>query len=298
MEPLPLSAQDTARVLTQALPYLQQFAGKTLIIKYGGNAMASDELKRSFAKDIVMLKAVGINPVVVHGGGPQIGHMLERLNIQSQFIKGMRVTDSNTMDVVQMVLGGLVNTDIVTLINQAGGKAIGITGKDANFIQASPLHLTHQTPDMTVPEIVDIGHVGKVDHIDHEFLENIQQIGLIPVIAPIGTDREGMSYNINADLVAGKLAETVAADKLVLLTNTSGILNKDGQLEPYLNKEQLGAMILDETIHGGMLPKTQCALSAIEHGVRHVHILDGRIPHVLLLELLTDQGVGSLIQAK
>ena len=228
MEKLPLSAQDTAQVLTQALPYLQRLAGKTVIVKYGGNAMESNELKRSFAKDIVMLKAVGINPVVVHGGGPQIGEMLEQLNIPSRFIQGMRVTDGKTMDVVQMVLGGLVNKEIVTLINQCGGKAVGITGKDADFIQASPLHVSHQTPEMTAPEIIDIGHVGKVTHIDRSLLDIMQNSGFIPVIAPIGTDKQGTSYNINADLVAGKLAETVTAEKLLLLTNTPGILSKDG----------------------------------------------------------------------
>ena len=287
--------QDRARVITEALPYLQRFAGKTIVVKYGGNAMENDELKRSFARSVVMLKAVGINPVVVHGGGPQIGEMLNRLNLESRFVQGMRVTDSSTMDVVQMVLGGLVNKEIVSLINSNGGRAVGITGKDGHFIRARRLKVTHKTPEMTVPEIIDIGHVGEVESVDISIVEMLQSSDLIPVVAPIGVDDSGASYNINADLVAGKLAEALNAEKLLLLTNTPGLLSKDGKLLTGLNAEQVQALIDDGTIHGGMLPKIQCALSAVGNGVNTAQIIDGRVPHALLLELLTDEGVGTLI---
>ena len=287
--------QDRALVLTEALPYLQQYAGKTIVVKYGGNAMENDELKRSFARSVVLLKAVGINPVVVHGGGPQIGEMLNRLNLESRFVQGMRVTDSSTMDVVQMVLGGLVNKEIVSLINSNGGRAVGITGKDGRFIQAKRLKVTHKTPEMTVPEIIDIGQVGEVESIDTSIVEMLQNSDFIPVIAPIGVDDAGASYNINADLVAGKLAEALKAEKLLLLTNTEGLLSKDGELLTGLNAEQVQALIDDGTIYGGMLPKIQCALSAVGNGVNTALIIDGRVPHALLLELLTDQGVGTLI---
>lgn len=290
-----LKLQDRARVLTEALPYLQRFAGKTIVVKYGGNAMESDELKNSFAQGVVMLKAVGINPVVVHGGGPQIGDMLKRLNIESSFVQGMRVTDASTMDVVQMVLGGLVNKEIVTLINNNGGRAVGITGKDGRFIRARRLKVTRKTPEMTVPEIIDIGHVGEVETVDSSIIEMLQESDFIPVVAPIGVDDEGSSYNINADLVAGKLAEELKAEKLLLLTNTPGLLGKDGELLTGLDAEQVEKLIADGTIYGGMLPKIQCALSAVGNGVNRAHIIDGRVPHALLLELLTDQGVGTLI---
>ncbi len=290
-----LPLQDRAQVLTEALPYLQRYAGKTIVIKYGGNAMESEELKKTFAVGVVMLKAVGINPVVVHGGGPQIGSMLERLNLKTEFVQGMRVTDSSTMDVVQMVLGGLVNKEIVTLINGHGGRAVGITGKDGRFIKAKKLKVTHKTPEMSVPEIIDIGHVGEVEKIDTSIIEMLQNSDFIPVIAPIGVDDNGASYNINADLVAGCLAEALDAEKLLLLTNTAGLLDEDGELLTGLDAVQVKALIADGIIYGGMLPKIQCALSAVNNGVNRAHIIDGRVPHALLLELLTDQGVGTLI---
>lgn len=287
--------QDRAQVLTEALPYLQRFSGKTIVVKYGGNAMESDELKNSFARGVVLLKAVGINPVVVHGGGPQIGEMLKRLNLKSEFVQGMRVTDSSTMDVVQMVLGGLVNKEIVSLINSNGGRAVGITGKDGSFIRAKRLKVTHKTPEMTVPEIIDIGLVGEVESVDTSIIEMLQNSDFIPVVAPIGVDGNGASYNINADLVAGRLAEELNAEKLLLLTNTPGLLGKGGELLTGLNAEHVQTLIDNGTIYGGMLPKIQCALSAVGNGVNTVQIIDGRVPHALLLELLTDEGVGTLI---
>ncbi|MRI33257.1 acetylglutamate kinase [Endozoicomonas sp. OPT23] len=290
-----LPLQDRAQVLTEALPYLQRYAGKTIVIKYGGNAMESEELKKTFAVGVVMLKAVGINPVVVHGGGPQIGSMLERLNLKTEFVQGMRVTDSSTMDVVQMVLGGLVNKEIVTLINGHGGRAVGITGKDGRFIKAKKLKVSRKTPEMSAPEIIDIGHVGEVEKIDTSIIEMLQNSDFIPVIAPIGVDDTGASYNINADLVAGCLAEALDAEKLLLLTNTVGLLDKEGELLTGLDAGQVETLIADGTIYGGMLPKIQCALSAVNNGVNRAHIIDGRVPHALLLELLTDQGVGTLI---
>ncbi|MGI9279511.1 MAG: acetylglutamate kinase [Endozoicomonas sp.] len=290
-----LPLHDRAQVLTEALPYLQRFSGKTIVIKYGGNAMESEELKNAFAQGVVMLKAVGINPVVVHGGGPQIGSMLERLNLETRFVQGMRVTDSSTMDVVQMVLGGLVNKEIVTLINNNGGRAVGVTGKDGRFIMARRLKVTHKTAEMSAPEIIDIGHVGEVESIDTSIVEMLQNSDFIPVVAPIGVDNVGLSYNINADLVAGHLAEALNAEKLLLLTNTPGLLSKDGELLTGLDSEQVEKLIADGTIYGGMLPKIQCALSAVSNGVNRAHIIDGRVPHALLLELLTDQGVGTLI---
>ena len=290
-----LPLHDRAQVLTEALPYLQRYTGKTIVVKYGGNAMESDELKNAFARGIVMLKALGINPVVVHGGGPQIGEMLERLNIESRFVQGMRVTDANTMDVVQMVLGGLVNKEIVTLINKNGGKAIGITGKDGQFITAKRLKVTRQTPEMTAREIIDVGHVGEVETINIEVISMLQGSNFIPVVAPIGVDDNGASYNINADLVAGRLAEKLNAEKLLLLTNTAGLLNREGELLTGLSVDQVEQLIADGTIYGGMLPKIQCALSAVQNGVNKAHIIDGRVPHAVLLELLTDRGVGTLI---
>lgn len=290
-----LSDQDIAQVLTEALPYLQRYAGKTVVVKYGGNAMESEELKNSFAQDIVLLKAVGLNPVVVHGGGPQIGEMLDRLNIESRFVQGMRVTDANTMDVVQMVLGGLVNKEIVSLINKNGGKAIGITGKDGQFIKARRLKVTHQTPGMTAAEIIDVGQVGEVEQVNTDVISMLQGSDFIPVVAPVGVDEEGASYNINADLVAGRLAEELDAEKLLLLTNIAGLLNREGELMTGLEAGQVESLMADGTIYGGMLPKIQCALSAVKNGVETSHIIDGRVPHAVLLELLTDRGVGTLI---
>ena len=265
-------ASHVAEVLSEALPYIRRFVGKTLVIKYGGNAMESDELKAGFARDIVLMKAVGINPVVVHGGGPQIGDLLKRLSIESHFIDGMRVTDAQTMDVVEMVLGGQVNKDIVNLINRHGGKAIGLTGKDAGLIRATKLKVSRQTPEMTKPEIIDIGHVGEVTGVNTDLINMLVRGDFIPVIAPIGVGPDGESYNINADLVAGKVAELTG-----------------------LSTEQVNSLIADGTIYGGMLPKIRCALEAVQGGVQSAHIIDGRVPNAVLLEIFTDVGVGTLI---
>lgn len=295
---MPLSRKDamnTANVLSEALPYIQQFSGKTVVIKYGGNAMIDDKLKDSFARDIVMMKLIGINPIVVHGGGPQIGELLEKLAIESHFVNGMRVTDSKTMDVVEMVLGGMVNKDIVGLINRNGGKAIGLTGKDGMLLGARKLKVKHQSPEMSVPEIIDIGHVGEVDHINIKVLDMLSNSDFIPVIAPIGVGKDGESYNINADLVAGKVAEVMQAEKLILLTNISGLLDKEGNVLTGLTTAQVDALIEDGTIYGGMLPKIDCALSAVKCGVTSAHIIDGRVAHACILELFTDEGVGTLI---
>ena len=289
------AAAQVAQVLAEALPYIRRFSGKTLVVKYGGNAMESDELKTSFARDIVLMKAVGINPVVVHGGGPQIGDLLKRLSIESHFIDGMRVTDAQTMDVVEMVLGGQVNKDIVNLINQHGGSAIGLTGKDAGLIKAKKLKVSRQTPEMTQPEIIDIGHVGEVVSVNVELLNMLVAGDFIPVIAPIGVGENGESYNINADLVAGKVAEALKCEKLMLLTNTAGLLDKQGQVLTGLSTEQVNELIADGTIYGGMLPKIRCALEAVQGGVHSAHIVDGRVPNAVLLEIFTDSGVGTLI---
>ncbi|HCG79443.1 MULTISPECIES: acetylglutamate kinase [Thalassolituus] len=289
------SAMNTANVLSEALPYLQRFVGKTIVVKYGGNAMIDEELKNSFARDMVMLKLVGINPIVVHGGGPQIGDLLEKLNIESRFVNGMRVTTSETMDVVEMVLGGLVNKDIVNLINQNGGNAIGLTGKDGQLLHARKLHVTHKSPELEKPEIIDIGHVGEVSHINTSLLNMLTNSDFIPVIAPIGVDEEGHSYNINADLVAGKVAEVLQAEKLILLTNIAGLMDKEGKILTGLTTQQVDSLIEDGTIYGGMLPKIQCALDAVHGGVNSAHIIDGRVAHSTLLELFTDEGVGTLI---
>ncbi|MBV0934639.1 acetylglutamate kinase [Marinobacterium weihaiense] len=295
---MPLSreqAMSTANVLSVAMPYIQQFVGKTLVIKYGGNAMIDEKLKESFARDIVMMKLIGINPIVVHGGGPQIGDLLDQLKIESHFINGMRVTDSKTMDVVEMVLGGMVNKEIVGLINTAGGKAIGLTGKDGQLLRARKLKVKHKTPEMEAPEIIDIGHVGEVDSVNVQVLEMLVNSDFIPVIAPIGVGEDGHAYNINADLVAGKVAEVLKAEKLMLLTNISGLLDKDGKVLTGLTTEQVDALIADGTIYGGMLPKIDCALSAVKGGVSSAHIIDGRVEHACMLEIFTDEGVGTLI---
>jgi acetylglutamate kinase len=292
------SAQETARVLIEALPYIQRFAGTTVVIKYGGNAMENDELKNSFARDVVMLKQVGLNPVIVHGGGPQIGSLLERLGKESKFVQGMRVTDQETMDVVQMVLGGLVNKDIVNLIQHNGGQAIGLTGKDGRLIKARKMLLKAQDkndPALQTSEIIDIGHVGEVQGIDTTIIDLIAGSDFIPVIAPIGVDKDGVSYNINADLVAGKMAEVLRAEKLILLTNVAGLKDKQGKVLTGLSAERVDELIKDGTIHGGMLPKIGCALEAVKNGVHTAHIIDGRVSHAVLLEILTDQGIGTLI---
>ena len=265
------------------------------MVKFGGNAMIDEDLKNSVARDIVMMKLVGMNPIVVHGGGPQIGDLLTKLNIESHFVNGMRVTNTATMNVVEMVLGGSVNKDIVNLINKNGGQAIGLTGKDGKLIQAKQLKVTHQTPEMLAPEIIDIGHVGEVSAINTDVLDMLRNSDFIPVIAPIGVDEEGNSYNINADLVAGKVAEILQAEKLMLLTNTAGLLDKKGNLLTGLSTKQVDDLIADGTIYGGMLPKIACALDAVKGGVKRAHIIDGRVNHATLLEVFTDQGVGTLI---
>lgn len=290
------AALINARILSEALPYIRRFYGKTVVVKYGGNAMTDDALKKSFARDVVLMKLVGMNPVIVHGGGPQIGRLLERIGKESRFIDGMRVTDSETMDVVQMVLGGLVNKEIVSLINQQGGKAVGLTGKDADLIRARKLTFVRNAPEMNTPEIIDIGHVGEVDHVNGEVVNMLMHGDFIPVIAPVGVGADGESYNINADLVAGKLAESLAAEKLILLTNTPGVLGKEGEVLTGLSASRVEELIADGTIHGGMLPKIRCALHAVASGVQAAHIIDGRVQHALLLEIFTDQGIGTLIR--
>jgi acetylglutamate kinase len=289
------AAGNVAHVLTEALPYIQRFTGRTVVIKYGGNAMVDEKLKAGFARDVVLMKTVGINPVVVHGGGPQIGDLLARLGKETEFVQGMRVTDSETMDVVEMVLGGLVNKDIVNLINRHGGHAVGLTGKDGDLIRASKLELTSQDAENNPSEIIDIGHVGEVQSIDASVVDMLVHGDFIPVVAPIGVGEDGHSYNINADLVAGKMAEVLGAEKLILLTNTTGLLDGEGKLLTGLKTTDVDALIADGTIHGGMLPKIACALDAVKAGVKTAHIIDGRVEHAVLVELFTDQGIGTLI---
>ena len=291
------SASQIAHVLIEALPYIKRFKGKTLVVKYGGNAMVDERLKNSFARDIVLLKLVGINPVVVHGGGPQIGKLLEKLGKTSQFIQGMRVTDEETMDVVEMVLGGLVNNEIVNLINQNGGSAVGLTGKDGDLIRAEKILLQQTSPVTQLQESVDLGLVGKVKSIDPNIINVLVESDFIPVIAPIGVGDDGLSYNINADLVAGKVAEVLRAEKLILLTNTAGILDRDGALLTGLSLSEVDSLIEDGTISGGMIPKVHCATDALRTGVKSAHIIDGRVDHAVLLELLTDQGIGTQLVA-
>ena len=287
----------TSQVLTESLPYIKRFHGTTVVIKYGGNAMNEAALKDSFAADVVLMKLVGINPVVVHGGGPQIGDLLARLNIESKFVNGMRVTDSATMDVVQMVLGGLVNPDIVSLINTHGGRAVGVTGKDGNLIRAEkmPMTIASNVAGASAPEIIDIGHVGSITNIQVDVLHTLVQSEFIPVIAPVGVGKQGESYNINADIVAGAVAQALGAEKLVLLTNTPGILNADKETISSLEKTEVEALIADGTISEGMLPKVDCALDAVSGGVGSVTIVDGRVPHAMLLEVFTDSGLGTQI---
>ena len=293
----PQSASERTRFLIQALPYIQRFRGKTVVIKYGGNAMVDEALKQSFARDVVLMKLVGMNPVVVHGGGPQIGALLEKIGKKSEFIQGMRVTDRETMDVVEMVLGGLVNKEIVSLINKHGGKAVGLTGKDGGLIRARKMVMKKPRPRAEPDEIVDIGQVGEVEAIDPEVVALLDSQDFIPVIAPIGVGKDGEAYNINADVVAGKLAITLKAEKLILLTNTAGVLDKAGKLLTGLSSREVSSLIEDGTIHGGMLPKVCCALDAVASGVKGAHIIDGRVEHAVLLEVFTDEGVGTLIRA-
>ena len=291
------SAINIANVLSEALPYLQRLNNKTIVIKFGGNAMVDEKLKNSFARDIVLLKQVGVNPVVVHGGGPQIGKLLEKIGKESKFIDGMRVTDSETMDIVEMVLGGLVNKSIVNLINHNGGQAVGLTGKDGSMIRAKKMEITRESPEAQTTEIIDLGHVGEVTGINPDIVNTLDEGNFIPVIAPIGVGEDATSYNINADLVAGKMASVLGAEKLLLLTNTAGILDKQENILTGLNAKKVDELVADGTIAGGMLPKVACALDAVHSGVKTSHIIDGRVEHAVLLELLTDEGVGTLIQS-
>lgn len=289
------SAMNAARVLTEALPYIQRFTGRTIVVKFGGNAMVDPVLNESFARDIVLMKLVGMNPVVVHGGGPQIGALLEKLNIESEFVDGMRVTDSQTMDVVEMVLGGSVNKEIVSSISRNGGKAIGVSGKDGRLIRAQRMTVTRHAEGLDAAEIIDIGQVGEVRQIDREILDVILESNFIPVIAPVGADDEGNTYNINADLVAGKIAQVMQAEKLMLLTNVEGLLDASGSVLTGLSTAKVDELIEDGTVHGGMLPKISCALDAVKSGVASAHIVDGRVPHAVLLEIFTDEGMGTKI---
>ena len=295
---MPLASLDPslkAAVLAEALPYIQRFHGKTIVVKYGGNAMTDEHLKRCFARDVVLLKLVGFNIVVVHGGGPQIEHLLGRVGKKGEFIQGMRVTDAETMEVVEMVLGGQVNKDVVNLINQAGGKAVGLTGKDGRFIRAKKLLLENKD---NPGDLIDVGQVGDITKIDPSLIALLETGAFIPVIAPIGVGPEGETYNINADVVAGKIAEVLKAEKLVLLTNTPGVLDKAGELITGITPREIDAMVADGTLSGGMLPKIGSALDAARNGVNGVHIIDGRVEHCLLLEILTDHGVGTMIKSK
>ncbi|HEY8353665.1 MAG TPA: acetylglutamate kinase [Methylophilaceae bacterium] len=293
--PTQTNAALKAKILAEALPYIKRFFDKTIVIKYGGNAMTDPALQDCFARDVVLLKLVGMNPVIVHGGGPQINDLLDRLGKKGTFIQGMRVTDDETMDVVEMVLGGQVNKDIVNLINRHGGKAVGLTGQDGSFIRARKLLMENKE----LPgEYIDIGNVGDITSIDPSLISFLDSGDFIPVIAPIGVGPDGETYNINADVVAGKLAEILGAEKLILLTNTPGVLDKEGNLLTGLTPKQVDEMVEDGTLSGGMLPKISSALDAARSGVKSVHIIDGRVEHALLLEVLTDEGVGTLIKAK
>jgi len=289
------TAADRAKILAEALPYIQRFHGKTIVIKYGGNAMTDDKLKKSFARDVVLLKLVGMNPVVVHGGGPQIDDLLKQLGRKGEFVQGMRVTDAATMDVVEMVLGGQVNKEIVNLINQHGGRAVGLTGMDGGLIRAKKM-LVRSEGD--TEELIDIGQVGEVESIDPEIVHRLHTHDFIPVIAPLGVGKKGETFNINADLVAGKVAEILKAEKLIVLTNTPGVLDRNGNLLTGLSAKKIDELFADGTISGGMLPKISSALDAVKNGVNTCHIIDGRVEHALLLEVLTDEGVGTLIRRR
>ena len=293
-QPASPDAEVKAAVLAEALPYIRRFHGKTIVIKYGGNAMTEDDLKQSFARDIILLRLVGILPVVVHGGGPQIESLLSKVGKKGEFIQGMRVTDTETMDIVEMVLAGQVNKEIVELINHAGGKAVGLTGQDGGLIRARKMMVKADTGSQ---EVRDLGHVGEIESVDPAIIHSLLASGFVPVIAPIGSGREGETYNINADLVAGKIAEILKAEKLILMTNTPGVLDKDGRLLTGLSAREIDGLFADGTISGGMLPKISSALEAARSGVHSVHIVDGRVPHCLLLEILTSEGVGTMIRS-
>ncbi len=286
---------NKANILMEALPYIKRFYGKTIVIKYGGNAMVEEHLKRGFAKDVILLKLIGINPVVVHGGGPQIGKVLKQMGRETNFIQGMRVTDSETMNVVEMVLGGKVNKEIVGNINSSGGRAVGLSGKDGNLIMAHKLEMTMVNPETLTPEIVDVGMVGEVDSVNPEVLRALEQNNFIPVIAPIGVGPNGETYNINADLVAGRVAGALKAEKLMLLTDVEGVLDKAGKLISTIDIDAVGALIEDGTISGGMIPKVTCCVDAVNEGVTKAHIIDGRMEHTCLLEIFTDKGIGTAV---
>lgn len=284
-----------ANVLMETLPWIRRFYGKTIVIKYGGNAMVEEQLKEGFARDIIMMKYIGLNPVVVHGGGPQIGKVLEAMKIKSQFIQGMRVTDSETMNVVEMVLGGKVNQEIVTNINRHGGNAVGITGKDGGLIRARKLEMTAVNPDTLTPEIIDIGMVGEVETVDPTIIKSLEENNFIPVIAPIGSGLNGETYNINADLVAGRIAGALKAEKLILLTDIEGVKDKQGKLISTIDIQRVPDLINNETISGGMIPKVNCCVDAVDEGVTRAHIVDGRMEHACLLEMFTDKGIGTVV---
>jgi acetylglutamate kinase len=286
---------NKAKVLLEALPWIRRFYGKTIVIKYGGHAMGEEHLQESFAQDIVLMKYIGLNPVVVHGGGPQIGRMLKAMGKESRFVQGMRVTDSETMDVVEMVLGGKVNKEIVAGINRHGGKAVGLTGKDGQLITARKLEMKAVNPDTLTPEIIDIGLVGEVDQVNPAIISSLEESGFIPVIAPIGVGTGGETYNINADLVAGRVAGALRAEKLILLTDVEGVKDKDGRLISTIDVTRVPDLINDGTITGGMIPKVNCCLDAVEEGVHKTHIVDGRVEHACLLEIFTDKGIGTAI---
>ena len=290
-----INNSDRAKVLIEALPYIQRFKGSTIVVKYGGHAMVDEQLKQNFALDIILMKYVGLNPVVVHGGGPQIGDFLKRLSIESEFIDGMRVTDKQTMDVVEMVLVGMVNKEIVSLINRNGGNAVGLSGKDGRLIQAEKMKYLKEKGDDRPPEIIDMGMVGQITEVDTGILSSLTENGFIPVIAPVGAGREGETYNINADMVAGHVAASVKARKLILLTDTEGVLDKGKRLISTLKKGEVSGLIQDGTIAGGMIPKVNCCLEALKRGVRKAHIIDGRKDHAILLEIFTKVGVGTEI---
>jgi len=295
MEDINKKPSYIAEVLTEALPYIRRFRGKSIVIKYGGNAMSDKALKADFARDVVLMKLVGMNPIVVHGGGPQIGETLSKIGKKTEFIDGMRVTDSETMDIVEKVLGGLVNKEIVDLINLDGGTAVGLSGKDGKLIKAKKMVVKKNSPELDVPEIIDLGHVGDVQSIEKSILDALIKKDSIPVVAPIGIDELGQSYNINADLVAGKIAEVLNAEKLIILTNTKGLLDKEGNVLTGISVKEVNNLIKEGIIHGGMLPKIRSALDAVRSGVQTSHIIDGRVKHAVLLEILTDEGVGTLI---
>jgi len=295
MEDINKKPSYIAEVLTEALPYIRRFRGKSIVIKYGGNAMSDKALKADFARDVVLMKLVGMNPIVVHGGGPQIGETLSKIGKKTEFIDGMRVTDSETMDIVEKVLGGLVNKEIVDLINLDGGTAVGLSGKDGKLIKAKKMVVKKNSPELDVPEIIDLGHVGDVQSIEKSVIDALIKKDSIPVVAPIGIDELGQSYNINADLVAGKIAEILNAEKLIILTNTKGLLDKAGNVLTGISVKEVNNLIKEGTIHGGMLPKIRSALDAVRCGVQTSHIIDGRVKHAVLLEILTDEGVGTLI---